>query len=77
LLAVLAGSVAELPLVWSVADIAMGVMTLVNVAALVLLARWAKVVLADYERERVAGRTPTFVAKDTPGLPVPRSKLVW
>ena len=55
----------------------MGVMTLVNVAALVLLARWAKVVLADYERERVAGRTPTFVAKDTPGLPVPRSKLVW
>jgi AGCS family alanine or glycine:cation symporter len=77
LLSVLLGSVAELPFVWSVADIAMGLMTLVNVTALVLLVRWMKVTLADYENARASGRDPTFVANEIAGLPVPLSKLVW
>ena len=60
LLAVFAGSVAELPLVWALADVAMGLMTLVNVTALVLLGRWAFAALSDYEASLAAHRAPVF-----------------
>jgi AGCS family alanine or glycine:cation symporter len=77
LLAVALGSIAELPLVWTIADIAMGLMTLVNVTALVLLSRWATAALVDYEQAHEAGRQPAFSAKETPGLPAARANLVW
>ena len=77
LLAVALGSIAELPLVWTIADIAMGLMTLVNVTALVLLSRWATAALADYEKAHEAGHQPAFSAKETPGLPAARANLVW
>ena len=75
LLAVLAGSVTALPLVWALADVAMGLMALVNIAALLLLWPWARAVLADYENS--PNSTPAFVARDCANLPRPRTDLVW
>ena len=70
------GSIAGLPLVWTIADIAMGLMTLVNITALVLLVRWATAALRDYEEALAAGRKPVFSTKERtlPPSPVP---LVW
>jgi AGCS family alanine or glycine:cation symporter len=60
LVAVFAGSVSQLPLVWALADVAMGLMTLVNIAALLGLTRWALAALTDYEAQMAAGRQPVF-----------------
>jgi AGCS family alanine or glycine:cation symporter len=77
LFAVLTGSITSLPIVWAFADIAMGVMTLLNVTAILLLSPWAIAVLADYERSLAAGRQPVFVASITPGLPAVSRDTVW
>jgi AGCS family alanine or glycine:cation symporter len=77
LLAVLTGSVAQLPLVWALADIAMGAMTLVNVVAIVALSRWVVAALADYEAALAAGREPVFDAEICANLPPRRCELVW
>jgi AGCS family alanine or glycine:cation symporter len=77
LLAVFGGSLAELPLVWALADVAMGLMTMVNIAAVVLLARWALGALADYEAGRAAGKPPLFVATGNHYLPGRLESDVW
>ena len=77
LLAVFAGSVAELPLVWALADVAMGLMTLVNIGALLGLTRWALAALADYEAQRAAGRVPVFVIGNIAAPPGTLPGDVW
>jgi AGCS family alanine or glycine:cation symporter len=77
LLAVFGGSLAELPLIWALADVAMGLMTLVNIIAIVLLARWALGALADYEAGRAAGVTPHFIATGNRSLPGTLRSDVW
>ena len=77
LFAVLTGSITSLPIVWAFADIAMGVMTLLNVTAILLLSQWAIAVPADYERSLAEGRKPVFVASTTPGLPTVSRDIVW
>ena len=77
LFAVLTGSITSLPIVWAFADIAMGLMTLLNVTAILLLLPWAIAVLADYERSLAAGRKPVFVASTTRGLPAVSRNIVW
>jgi AGCS family alanine or glycine:cation symporter len=77
LLAVFAGSVAQLPLVWALADVAMGLMTLVNIGAIVALTRWALAALADYETQMAAGRAPVFVIGDVASLPGKVPGDVW
>jgi len=77
LFAVLTGSITSLPIVWAFADISMGVMTLLNVTAILLLSPWAIAVLADYEKSLAAGRQPVFVASTTHGLPAVSRDTVW
>jgi AGCS family alanine or glycine:cation symporter len=77
LFAVLTGSITSLPIIWAVADVAMGVMTLLNVMAILLLSPWAIAVLADYERSLAAGTQPVFVTSNTPGLPAVPRDIVW
>jgi alanine or glycine:cation symporter, AGCS family len=76
-LAVLAGSITSLPTIWAVADVAMGIMTLLNVTAILLLSRWAFAALADYERSVAAGQPPVFVARNIPGLTAVDLDIVW
>lgn len=54
------GCLAELPLVWKMADIAMALMTITNLTALLLLSDVAMKVIKDYERQRKMGKTPVF-----------------
>ncbi len=77
LLAVFAGSVAQLPLVWALADVAMGLMTLVNIGALLGLTRWALAALTDYEKQMAAGREPVFVIGDITAPPGTVPGDVW
>src|SRR5690606_36609259 len=50
--AVLIGSLAQLATVWTIADIAMGMMAMVNLVAVLMLGRWAVGALRDYEQYR-------------------------
>ncbi|WP_112352107.1 alanine/glycine:cation symporter family protein [Shewanella benthica] len=65
---VMAGSVASLQLVWNFADVSMGLMALVNIAAIVMLSKVAFAVIKDYERQLKAGKTPTFDASQFPEI---------
>ncbi|MEJ2762888.1 alanine/glycine:cation symporter family protein [Photobacterium sp. MCCC 1A19761] len=65
---VMFGSVASLPVVWSLADASMGVMALVNIIALVLLSQLAIKVIKDYEVQLKAGKTPEFDRSKFPEL---------
>lgn len=65
---VLFGSMASLELVWSLADLFMGVMALINLTAIVLLSKIALAALKDYLSQRKAGKDPTFYADSIPGL---------
>jgi AGCS family alanine or glycine:cation symporter len=62
------GSVAALELVWALADLLMGSMAIVNLIAIVLLAKIAFAALGDYLRQRRAGQDPTFHVDNIPGL---------
>ncbi|MEE6273074.1 alanine/glycine:cation symporter family protein [Georgenia wangjunii] len=72
-----AGSVLELEAVWALADVAMGFMALVNLVAIVLLARWALGALRDFERQVEAGVDPVFFTAGNPDLPRDLTDSVW
>lgn len=65
---VLFGAMASLDLVWSLADLFMGVMALINLTAIVLLSKIALAALKDYLNQRKAGKDPAFYADSIPGL---------
>lgn len=78
LAAVALGAVAKLPTVWALADIAMGLMALVNIGAILLLSRWAVGALSDYERrDEAAESPPRFQAGANPRLPGRLPTEVW
>ena len=76
MLAVLGGSIGELPTVWALADVAMGLMALVNLGAILMLSKWAFATLADYEAAEERGR-PRFEASGNALLPAPLKTEVW
>lgn len=49
---------------WNVADLLMGLMTIINIPVIILLGRYALRALADYRRQKRAGLDPVFHAKD-------------
>lgn len=57
---VLWGTTAPLPTVWNMADMALGLMTIVNIIAIVLLTPTVLMLLADYQAQRQSGRSPEF-----------------
>lgn len=63
------GSVASLGLVWTLADISMAFMALVNLIAITLLGKYAFKALDDYRAQKKAGiKEPVFKASNIPGL---------
>ncbi|MBY5922819.1 alanine/glycine:cation symporter family protein [Ferrimonas balearica] len=70
---VMVGSVASLSMVWNFADVSMGLMALVNIAAIVMLSKVAFAVIKDYEQQIKAGQVPEF---DANAFPVIRDRLV-
>ncbi|MBV8348149.1 MAG: alanine:cation symporter family protein [Mycolicibacterium sp.] len=69
LIAIAMGAISKLAAVWALADVAMGLMALVNLVSICLLGRWAFAALNDFHRQVVDGRDPVFVANeaDLPG----------
>ena len=72
------GALVDLEVAWSVADIAMGFMALVNLVAIVRLAPWALGALRDYEK-RLASRNPNswFEGSNNPELPGDLPGDIW
>ena len=56
----MSGALMSLKMVWSLADLTMGLMTLCNIVALVLLGRQALLLLDDYRRQKREGKDPVF-----------------
>lgn len=65
---VLFGSVASMQLVWSIADVFMGLMAILNLIAIVLLSKIAIKALQDYIAQRKSGKNPVFSASSIPEL---------
>lgn len=66
---VLFGSLAGLDIVWNLADLAMAVMTIINLIAITLLSRVAFKALQDYNRQKKSGiKSPVFKSATIPGL---------
>lgn len=63
-LVVLFGAVLSADMLWGIADILMGGMTLINMAVLVLLCKYVVRALADYDKQRAEGLEPVFKAKN-------------
>jgi AGCS family alanine or glycine:cation symporter len=58
---VMFGALASLDLAWSLADICMGLMTICNLIAIVLLGKYAFRLLDDYLKQKKAGiKNPVF-----------------
>ncbi|UXA17011.1 sodium:alanine symporter family protein [Mycobacterium sp. SMC-4] len=76
LMAIGVGGVSQLTAVWALADVAMGLMALVNLVAIVLLGKWAFAAIKDFHRQTEAGLDPVFVAEDA-GLPGPLEGDIW
>ncbi len=51
-------------LLWNIADITMGLMTLINMPTIIILGKYAFRALSDYRRQKKAGLSPVFHAKD-------------
>ena len=49
---------------WNVADITMGLMTLINMPVIIILSKYAVAAIKDYEIQRKQGKNPVFYAKN-------------
>ncbi len=61
---IFAGALMEMSFAWTIADITMGLMTLINIPCCFMLSKQVFAALRDYEKQKKAGRDPHFLAKD-------------
>lgn len=66
-LLVFAGAGLNAGMLWSIADITMGAMAVINIPVIIILGKCALRALKDYEKQRKEGKDPVFYAK-TVGL---------
>ncbi|WP_110926254.1 alanine/glycine:cation symporter family protein [Bacillus massiliglaciei] len=62
------GSLASLNFVWSLADLLMGLMAIINLIAIALLGKIAFAALADYQKQKKSGKNPVFHVNNIKGL---------
>jgi AGCS family alanine or glycine:cation symporter len=58
------GAVLSADLLWDIADLTMGGMTLINMPVILALSKYAIRCLNDYTAQRKQGKEPVFHAKD-------------
>ncbi len=51
-------------LLWDIADILMGGMTIINIPVILILSKYALAALKDYDKQRKQGKEPVFKAKN-------------
>lgn len=59
-----AGAGLSSDLLWGIADIGMGCMTIINLPVIVILSKYALRALNNYTAQRKAGKDPTFHARE-------------
>ncbi|MEH6531799.1 MAG: sodium:alanine symporter family protein [Photobacterium frigidiphilum] len=74
---VMFGSIADLPTVWAMADVSMGMMAIINLIAIVLLSGTAVKLAKDYNKQLSQGKVPTFDSKDYPELHAQLEEGIW
>ncbi|SJL82164.1 alanine/glycine:cation symporter family protein [Vibrio palustris] len=74
---VMFGSLANLPTVWSLADVSMGLMAIVNLVAILLLSGIVVKLTKDYNQQLKAGKLPTFDVNDYPELKSQLEEGIW
>lgn len=62
------GAVMSLDLVWGFADITMAMMTICNLAAIVVLGNYAVILLRDYRSQLKEGKDPCYHKSTIPGI---------
>ena len=77
LLMIMFGALVNATLVWDMADVAMGIMALLNLIAILLLSQKAFAVIDDYEQQRRSGVEPTFTRDRIPALTDGIEPDVW
>ncbi|SHO58430.1 alanine/glycine:cation symporter family protein [Vibrio quintilis] len=74
---VMFGALATVPTVWALADVSMGLMAIVNLAAMLLLSGVAVKLAKDYNQQLKEGKLPTFNVKDYPELHSQLEDGIW
>ena len=74
---VMFGAMSELGLVWTLADISMGFMAIVNIIALFMLSSIVLWLSRDYLSQLKAGKVPTFDRSQHPTLDKQIPKDIW
>lgn len=74
---VLFGTIASLPLVWAMADIAMACMAITNLVAVLLLSRLVVKLARDYNKQLTEKKVPTFDIKYYPEVQNNIAGGVW
>lgn len=65
---VMIGAVSQLDFAWALADITMGLMTLCNIAAILVLGKYAVRLLDDYRNQKLKGYDPTYHSSTIPEI---------
>ena len=63
-LVIFAGAGLSADLLWNIADVTMGAMTIINMPVILVLGKYVLRALKDYDSQRKAGKDPVFHAKD-------------
>ena len=51
-------------MLWDIADIAMGLMAIINIPVIIILGKYAFRALKDYKMQKKRGKDPVFKAKN-------------
>lgn len=73
-LVILAGAVLSADLLWNIADVLMGGMTLINMPVIFILGKYAFRALDDYTQQRKLGKEPKFYANN---IKLPHKTDYW
>ena len=68
------GALLDSKLLWDIADITMGLMTIINVPVILILGKYALRTLRDYEMQIKDGKEPVFYAKN---IDLPHKTEYW
>ncbi|MDO5059671.1 MAG: alanine/glycine:cation symporter family protein [Neisseria sp.] len=71
------GAIASIPLVWDMADLSMGMMALINLAAILLLSPLVFMLLKDYQAKLRLGKEPEFKLSEHPSLKRRIKNDIW
>ena len=74
---VMFGALGEMPLIWKLADVSMGLMAITNLIAILLLSGVAFKLAKDYNHQLSAGKVPTFDINDHPELKKQLNDGIW